>query len=276
MWRKDAKWIAGILLTLVLGLALAGYNLYRFTSPRQAVDAMALAMAAAFSPRGLDDGADIAAVRQMLKVTGKKEFQPIPGLNIKIKESDFAGLPPREARLKFFRQLAEPIYFEGEAGLEKLAESAEMKKGISSGIGFLKFLSYDTHLFLRKIFLVFAALAAVLLILLVIFGRRLGRLAGPGCAFIIAALPGTALAALAAAAASHAANSPPPAEKGMTEMAGYIAGQILPGLLPPILESYILFLTLGVILVFWSAVAGIFLKLIEKIGGRKKSERKAT
>ena len=67
-------------------------------------------------------------MRQKIAESPNDTWQPIPSLNIVVREQDIAGLTPREARLWLFRQLAEPLYYEGPQGLASLATDPEMRK----------------------------------------------------------------------------------------------------------------------------------------------------
>lgn len=244
-WHVDGKWSAGLLLLFVLGPTLLLYSLVQVTAEKPAVDTLTMALALSFSRQGLDDETEIAEMPQRLRASPGGSFQPIPGLRIVIHEQDIAGLSPRQARLSFFRQLAEPLYRQGPEGLIALADDPEMRKSMAGGAGPLGILSLQTHQSLQRALVVFGIVCLVLLVPLVWFSHRFGRLGSPGCVLFAASVPGTILATIIASTAGQASRTPPPDEAGMTGMAGYLASHVLPPLAQVMSRSYVIFLALG-------------------------------
>ncbi|MBI2940401.1 MAG: hypothetical protein HYY04_08180 [Chloroflexi bacterium] len=251
-WHLDAKWIAGLLLAFVLGLTLLVYNLVQITAEKPAVDALSTAMALAFSRNGLDDETEIAEVRQRLRASPGGTFQPIPGLRVVVQERDIADLSPREARLYFFRQLAEPLYRGGPEELAALADDPAMRQQMAQGVGPLGLLTRQTHETLQGVLRFLGIASVVLAALLVLFSYRFGRLASPGCVLFVASLPGAALFTFLARGlgSSGAATAPPTGQDaGMTGMIGYLAAGVLPPLLRIMSRNYLVAMALGLGLV---------------------------
>ena len=179
-WHVDAKWIAGLLLTLVLNLTLLLYGLVQVTAEEPAVDAMSMAMPLALSRNGLDNKTEAEEIRQRLRESPDGSIQPIPGLRLVVREKDIEGLSPREMRLYFFHQLAEPIYRGGSQGLVDMADDPEMRKSVQEGAGSLSMLTIETHIWLQRVLTILVTASFVVLIPLVLFSHRFGRLGSPG------------------------------------------------------------------------------------------------
>ncbi len=73
-WRKDAKWLCGLLLFIVFFVTTAFGAAFQLTSEKTAVDAMSTGMAFMFSRSGIDNETDIA----------EASFRPIPGLRVTV------------------------------------------------------------------------------------------------------------------------------------------------------------------------------------------------
>ncbi len=196
-WHVDAKWITGLLLVLVLGLTLLVYNLVDVTNEKPATDTLTMWFALSYSPKGLDDETGIAEMRKRIEASPNKTAQPIPGLRIFVREQDIAGLAPRQARLFFFRQWAEPLYKEGPQGLAALADDPIIKQGILQGAGPFAVLSLATHQALEGLLLVLVIISGVLLVPLIFFSHRFGRLGSPGCVLFVTSLPCAILSGVA-------------------------------------------------------------------------------
>lgn len=136
-WHVDAKWLTGILLLFLLNITFLVFILVQVTAPEQGIALLTMTLASSFSAEsgGLDAAGDIEIMRQKIAEAPNGEFQPIPGMQIIVREEDIAGKTPREARLWFFRQWAEPLYYDGAQGLASLTTDPEMGKNISEGVG---------------------------------------------------------------------------------------------------------------------------------------------
>jgi hypothetical protein len=189
-WHVDAKWITAILLLFLLNMTFLLFILVQALAPQRGIDLLTVLIASSFSREGLDQEADLEIMHRKIAESPDGAWQPIPSLNIVVREQDIEDVSPREMRLWFFRQLAEPIYYEGQQGLASLASDPEMAKKMEGGIGPFGFISAESHGKLQKVFFVFGSISLVLLGLLVFFSYRFGRLGSPGCVLFLAALPG--------------------------------------------------------------------------------------
>jgi hypothetical protein len=192
-WHVDAKWITGLLLLFLLNVTFLVWILVQVTAPDRGIELLTVLLASSFSREGLDQEGDIEIMHQKISEAPDGVWQPIPNLKIFVREQDIAGLTPREMRLWFFRQLAEPIYHEGQQGLVGLASDPEMAKNMEGGIGPFGFINAATHSKLQKIFFALGSVSLVLLGMLVFFSYRFGRMGSPGCVFFLAAFPGILL-----------------------------------------------------------------------------------
>ena len=190
-WHVDAKWITGILSILVLLVTFTIYIFYEITSPEKGIEIMTTSMASAFSYEGggLDEIGDIEIMKEKITASPNGEYQPIPGLNITVRMEDIEGKSPREARLWFFRQMAEPLYSHGQQGLIDMVTDPEMKASMSGGIGPLSLISASSHAILGNALIICGLISIFLLCMLVFFSHRFGRLGNPGFVIFLAALP---------------------------------------------------------------------------------------
>jgi hypothetical protein len=265
-WHVNAKWITGILLFFVLGLTLLTYNLVQITNEQPAVEAVTTALALSFSPQGLDDEKDVNLFIKQLQKSPNSSLPPIPGLKIIVKESDIAGLSPREMRLYLFRQIAKPLYWQGPEGLIALTDDLVMKQKIAEGIGPISVLTLKTHQTLNKIFIVLLIISFALLLPLVFFSCRFGRLASPGLVILAASLPGTIVFNfIGIVLRSNNISQPPTATTGISGMIGYMAANALPPMVSIIARNYLFFSILGLGLIFL-ALAG---KVVWRLAKRK-------
>lgn len=255
-WHVDAKWIAALLLTFVLGLTLVAFSLVQATAEKPAVDALSMALAVSLSGKGLDDETEIAEMRQRLAASPNGELQPLPGLNLTVREDDLAGLTGRQARLFFFRKLAVPIYREGGEGMAGLADDPEMRAAVSQGVGLLSLFSLETHLLLQRVFSILAVVSLALAVPLVYFSYRFGRLASPGCVLVVASLPGAAILAFLGWA-FHPPAAPTSGEAGITERIGALAAEVVPALAQLVARTFLYALALGLLLIVLSFVGAL-------------------
>src|SRR3990172_1692577 len=178
-WHVDAKWITGILLLFILSATFLTFLLAWVTAAEQGIELLSVILASSFSREGLDQEGDLEIMHEKIAESPDGAWQPIPSLNIVVREQDIEGLSPREMRLWFFRQLAEPIYYEGDQGLASLSPDPEMQKNMQGQIGPLGFISAEVHGRLKKALIVLSLASVALLSLLAYFSHRFGRLASP-------------------------------------------------------------------------------------------------
>ena len=262
-WHVDAKWVTGILLLFLLSITFPLFILMKVTGPEYGIDLLTVLIASSFSREGLDQEADLAIMRQKIAESPDGTWQPIPSLNIMVREGDIAGLTPREMRLWFFRQLAEPIYYEGQRGLAGLAANPEMAKNMEGGIGPFGFFSAETHGKLQKIFLIFGFLSLTLLGLLIFFSYRFGRLGSPGCVIFLAALPGLVLTSGMRGWLERAVENPAQAMEMnsvtlYTQMISRLAADALPEILQMAIRTYLVLIFLGLGLMLAALIGSLF------------------
>jgi hypothetical protein len=264
-WHVDAKWIAGLLLVFTLSAGLLLYGLVAVTSEPVAVRLLSVLLASAFSPAGLDAEGDLREMTEMLAASPDGSIQPIPGLRIVIHAEDIEGLSPREARIFFFRQMAEPLYRGGAEGLADLANNPEMKQSIVEGAGLMELFSQRTHDRLRELILIPLALSLLLGSFLVAFSYRFGRLFSPGCALFVAVAPCAAVSAFL----TMVINNPPPpnpnpaGEPGMGSALSAAAANAMPEVIPALMKIYrpIVLLAVGLMVL---AIAGGMLDRVSR------------
>ena len=202
-------------------------------------------------------------MRQKISESPNDTWQPIPSLNIVVREQDIAGLTPREARLWLFRQLAEPLYYEGPQGLASLATDPEMRKNMEEGIGPLGLISAQTHSKLQKTFLVLGFTSIVLLGLLIHFSYRFGRLGSPGCVIFLAALPGLIMLSGMRGWLEQAVENPTqPTEMTAvtlyTEMITRLAADALPEIVQMAIRTYLILILFGSGLILAALIGPLF------------------
>lgn len=264
-WHVDAKWITGILLLFLLNITFLLFVFMQITAPERGIDLLTVMLASAFSRDGLDQQADLEIMHQKIAESSDGTWQPIPSLNIVVSEQDIAGLTPREMRLWFFRQLAEPIYYEGTEGLQSLATSSEMQKTMEGGIGPLGLISAKTHSKLQKIFFAFGFISLGLLGLLVFFSYRFGRLGSPGLVIFLAAVPGLIVfSGMRGWLAQNAENPVQPTETTAVtvykQMITQLAADALPEIVQMAIRTYLALVLLGLALIFVALIGPLFFR----------------
>lgn len=264
-WHVDAKWITGILLLFVLNVTLLLFILMQATGPKLGVDLLTVLLASSFSREGLDQEADLEIMYQKIAESPSGAWQPIPGLNILVREADIAGLTPREMRLWFFRQLAQPIYDEGQKGLVSLATDPELAENMQGGLGPFGFISAETHSKIQKMFLAAGFASLLLLGLLVFFSYRFGRLASPGCVIFLGALPGFVIFSGMRGWLENSVESlTQPAEitalSPYTQMFARLAADALPEVVQMALRTYLPLVIAGLFLMLAALIGAVFIR----------------
>ncbi|HBG74970.1 MAG: hypothetical protein A2X25_07290 [Chloroflexi bacterium GWB2_49_20] len=262
-WHVDAKWLTGIFLLLLLNITFLIFLLVQVTGPEQGITLLTTTLASSFSfeSGGLDTSSDLEIMRQKIAESPDGQWQPIPGLQIIVREEDIAGKTPREARLWFFRQMAEPLYYNGEQGLADIMTDPEMKKGLAGGVGPLGLISAATH---RKLLVVFAVSGLVSLLflgLLVFFSHRFGRLGSPGCVIFLVAVPNLILMGGLRGWLANAAQTP--ASTGAQALLSrylQLAADVLPGIVQKAMYVYIFLVFLGIALLLVALIGSVFVR----------------
>jgi hypothetical protein len=270
-WHVDAKWITGILLLFLLNATFLIFILVQITAAKQGIEILTVILASSFSREGLDQEVDIEIMHQKIAESPDGSWKPIPGLNIVVREQDIAGLSPREIRLWFFRQLAEPIYYGGQQGLANLSTDPEMQKNMEGGLGPLGFINAETHSKLNKVLIVLGLISLSFLGLLVYFSYRFGRLGSPGCVIFLAAVPGLILFSGVRGWLAQAGQNPNPETEVTTvtlytQMATRLAVDVLPNIVQKALQSYLLLTFLGLGLMLAALIGTLIIR------GRKREK----
>ncbi|MEW5985362.1 MAG: hypothetical protein AB1791_01895 [Chloroflexota bacterium] len=247
-WHVDAKWMTSLILVVVLSITLLLFNLWQLTAEKPAVEILSTAMALAFSPNGLDEEIDLAAVREQIQASPDGLFHPLPGLPVTVREEEITNLSPRELRLYVFRQLAEPIYQGGVEGLAAQVGDPEAGASIVAAGRMLNLFTLETHRTLERPLAIAAALSGLLLIPLVIFSYRFGRLGCPGCVFVAASLPTALLLAFLSTVDPPPGATPPGGEGSLFAVAGSLVTNLIPLLIQTTARTYLVAVAAGLLL----------------------------
>lgn len=243
-WHVDAKWLCGALFLGLLSLTLVAAGLLRLTVKERAVEIASTLMAAAFSPRGLDDETDLQEFRQRLERSGSA--QPLPGRNLTITREEAAGLSARELRVLIFSKIAEPVYDQNEEELFRDL-SDKQREQAKRDLSIVSLLSIKQHRWIQRVFWPLAAASVLIGACCIYFSYRWGKLVSPGIVLIMAALPGVAFVTLLAIVQS---NNPPPVSKEseLPEVIGNTARYVAPFLLEALTGPYLIPFMTGIVL----------------------------
>lgn len=259
-WHLDAKWIFGITTTIFLGLSLFTYTLKELTNRKNGVEIMTMALATMYSGGDIDKTTDIEAARQKADANGN--FCPIPNADkLCVNVNDFAKLGARQARLDFFKKLAEPIYLNDYSSYT--SDPAQAKK-IEKDSSLLRIASARSNQIITNIFYVFAVLTLASTGLMIFFSHRIGKLVSAGIVTTFASLPGMAIFGFLSII------NPPPRPAGSTENLGPL-GQFSPlvGSVAPMIgkiafKIYLTVYIVGIILLIAALISKIVLKVKKK------------
>lgn len=262
-WHVDAKWVTGIFSLLMLNFTFLILLFFQATGPVQGKAILTTMIASSFSfeSGGLDATEDVEIMRQKIADSPDGEWQPIPDLQIIVRASDIEGKTAREARLWFFSQMADPLYEKGAQGLTEMTTDPELKAKFEQGVGVLGFFSAATHSKILIFLLISSVLSFFLLILLVLFSYRSGKLGSPGCVIFLAAIPGVLiLNGLNGWMAKMAQN--PPIASEQTPMTRYaqLAADVLPTILKNSLQLYLMLTLVGSILLALALLGFVFFR----------------
>jgi hypothetical protein len=284
-WHIDAKWIVGLLLLVVLSMTLLVFNLFRVTAEEPAVEAMAMTLALAFSPEGLDQRGDIEELRRRLDASPDGTVHPIPGLEIAVSDNDIADRSPREIRLAFFRRVARVAYKNGPEGLSALATDPALKAAISTDgsltallaeeapgelgaivtmLGAVPLITEETHNSFGGILAVLGGISLGLLLPLVLFSYRFGRLGSPGLVLFFASLPGALLFGLLRSVLLDVGTASPGEMALLSEKAGYLVANVLGPAVRTIAQNYMMVMLVGLGLIVMTLFAGMAGSLLRR------------
>jgi hypothetical protein len=262
-WHVDAKWISGICLLLLLSFTSLVFIVWQVTDRPTGTTLLTTLLASTFSYQngGLDADSDIKIMRAMIANAPNKEWQPSPGMEIIVHEADIAGKTPREVRMWFFRQLAEPLYDEGAQGLASLITDPALKKGVEENAKPLSFISAETHSKLRGILVASGVASLVLLGLLVIFSYRFGRIGSPGWVIFLVAAPGLLLwGALRGGLTQLAQNPPAAAQQEAVKYYTQLAVDVLPVIVEKAVQVYTFLILFALGLIVIALIGSVFVR----------------
>ncbi len=245
-WHVDAKWICGLLLVVSLAITLLLAGVTRLTERDQAIDINTHLLAATFSPRGLDDASGIEDFRRQLAHDPDGRVAPLPGFSHEITREQMEMLSPRELRLAVFRPLTERAYDDGIEGLAAEAAPTQREQ-IRRDAAAFGVLSRDTHETAVTTLAVTGGLSLLLLIGLVFFSHRFGRLVSPGIVFLLAGVGALPLLTIR----SIAMNSEP------SGRVGSVLGEVTPRVTEAMLLPYAAAAVAGTALLLTAAVGRI-------------------
>ncbi len=269
-WLVDIKWISGLLLFVVLQILLLVNCLTMITSEKVALDTMSIGLASVYNlEKGINDITEIKELKRALKTSPNASIKPIQGIPITLKAEDIASLS-REIRIYVFRQAAQYIYRgETEKYLNQVDKGGEQSVGTEFRL--LALISAENHQKLAMGLLLLAGICLVLLIPLVLFSHRFGRIASPGFVLAVAGLPGMFFFNLLKLLFSNNSSdfTPAGATESVSGMIGYIALNTLPPLLDDILAVYYAVSILGLLLTFVALVSLIGRKIYLEVKADK-------
>lgn len=239
-WHIDAKWIFGLAFSFFLLATTLIYILDKLTSPEVAIPTATYIVASQFSRQGLDDPTEINKIKQTLSSSGQTRFYPFANnKNVFVTREDIQTLSPKEIRLKIFRQIIEPIYYQ--------KESADSLKQY----GILAKINNSTNQLLHRIFLISLLPLFLSLAGLIYFSWGYGKLISPAVPLLVLGL----LPSMFLFLITHA--NPPNGESGPVS---FIPRDILPTLTKPLSFLFNLYVLVGVALL----VIAIFARIVKK------------
>lgn len=238
-----------------VSLLVLNIGLVRITARRPAVDTLTMAMALLHSPSGLDDPKDIVDLQRQVEKNSAKSIRPMPGMRITLQADQIVGRAPREVRLAFFRKWAQPLYEQGATGLSALATDPQQKASILDNANLYDLMTLRSHVVLTRVLLGLAGGSVVLLVLLILFSHRFGRIGSPGFVLLAASLPGALFFTILTEVVYP--QSVPPGGTGVAGMAGYLASNLIPNPAQTLSQTFLLFFVIGFGLIVVSALARI-------------------
>lgn len=159
--------------TFFLIVTASLFTLSSLTRAQIAIPLATEVVATQFSPEGLDDPKSIEEVKQKLELSGQNVFYPLPDKNITITRSDLEKLSPREIRLKIFRQVVEPFYY------QRINEQTKKQAGI------LAFINESLHSTIFTLFLLSFIPLLISSAGLIYFSYGNGRIISPAVVLVL-------------------------------------------------------------------------------------------
>lgn len=265
-WHVDAKWIFGILAVLFLALSLFSYTLKELTNKKNGVEIMSTLLATMYAGGDINRTTDFEEGKKKADANGN--ICPIPSMNICVNINEYEKFGAKEARLKFWRNMAEPIY---DNNFGKFTSDPTQLKKIEKDTSLLRIASARSNQIITTVFYVFAVLTLASLGLAIFFSHRIGKLVSAGIITTFASFLGMAIFGFLSII------NPPPRPAGSTENLGPL-GQFSPlvGSIAPMIgkiafKIYLSVYILGILLL----VAALIGKIVLKVRKKKTSNETA-
>lgn len=263
-WRIDAKWVFGILFTLLLMPALAALALFQIGSPKSAKQVAASFIEAQFG-QVLDER--LGEVLVLARATGDKELV-IPELNLHLGITGDQAVSMDRAELKrvIIAKLAEEIYAQ-----ERLPKQLSAISGGSTSLAMLasaiKLFGPQMQARLIVLMLVVFGIALAFFIPYLIFSFRFGKVFNIGVSLVIASLPGLAVSGIGRLAVRGLARGGGELARGLS--AGF---ELVSGIA---FRTFFLCALIGVALCFVGILAGSIFRAVCRKREREEAERAA-
>lgn len=254
-WHVDAKWICGLLLVFFLTASLFTSSLAYLTNDKNGPRLAALVIGSVFI-RGNEQQVKNDARAELAKQGGV--LHPLPSMpSVTITEKDLS-LSATDIKLKVFMPLTEIVYQNGvEGAAAKLAKTPEEKQKFVNDASMLKFFTLSTNRMLNKFSTVTILVSAFLLLGVIYFSARWGRLANPGLLLIMVSLPGSLFGLIASHPPKNAANG---------TALGFLPPDISQQIGSAFSHSYAKITITGLVLLLVAAVGRLVTALTKKYG----------
>jgi len=261
-WHVDAKWFSGICLLFLASFTFLIYILWKVSARPTGTTLLTTLLASSFSYQngGLDADGDIKVMRAFIDASPNGEWQPNPGLQITVHAEDIEGMMPREVRMWFFRQIAEPLYDEGAQGLVGIVTDPEMQKGMQESVRPLGFVSAEMHGRLWNVLVVSGVVSLAFLVLLIFFSYRFGRIGSPGGVIFLAAVPGLLFWGALRGWLDRAAQNPPASEQEAIKLYTQLAVDVLPIIVQKALQVYTILFLIALGLIVIALIGTVFMR----------------
>jgi hypothetical protein len=192
-WHIDAKWICGLLLIAALGFTTLVFSLLRITEEGPAVDTLTRVMAANYRPGLLEQGGQADRVLRQMESLVQTVIASLFGATPSRSESDATAEQPGPSA-EALRPVAEAYYAGGSRGARRVAAASEpipqIVKLVPEDQGLWSFYTLRMHEILQRVTLAGGAASLLLVVALISFSYRFGRLGSPGVVLTVVGLPG--------------------------------------------------------------------------------------
>lgn len=263
-WHLDAKWIVGLLLTVTILATLLAYILFKITQREVAIRSTAIIIASLFSPEGLDEAKSFQEAKTKF-LADKDQFQPLPGLKIFVTRDDLEQLSPRGIRIKIFSQITQAFYDGGDNGLQQITQEGQSAQELAGSLKLLSPFTQKGHLLIQKILNFSLIINTILLLGLIYFSTRWGKLFSLALIIFLSSFPLTVLLFLIKASLDKGIATSPPTKEALNSVAGYAAANAF-GSSVQLLSTQFVRLTLGALsILLLMIIIGSIFKLSRKV-----------